>query len=392
MARLPQELFDAIIDEIHDQETLKACALVATSFLRPSRRKLFRKVRLGEVGRRSRDIAPALAESPHLMSYIRDLSIHLWGTSSEYLAVAVILRSAQNIESLVVFGKAINWDRLEHEVASALLDCLSRPLSATTRSKIHGGYPSKLHASAPAPRLRHLILDAGFEVRPICDFLLHPRNPAYTQQIERLEIHINQPNASHFERIMAACAATLKYLAVYATNLIRLPLLPFVLEVEIKVSVSNNRRLPAFFSHNFSQIASSLPVVFMDPLRPGPEIEWPDEAPLPIFGPSFMDRTQLLHLRRVHCILRRQSASGDLSAVFDRFAPAMESKMPGLRGRGILRCAKVFLNNSPATIFSFKWAQSYTSDAQFRKHSIIDQRLSGLSFTLWTSFLWKWGG
>jgi hypothetical protein len=74
------------------------------------------------------------------------------------------------------------------------------------------------------------------------------------------------------------------------------------------------------------------------PGRPGrPEIEWPDEGSLPIFGPSFMDRTQLLHLRRVHCILRRQSASGDLSAVFDRFVPAMESKMPGLQGTGILK-------------------------------------------------------
>jgi hypothetical protein len=67
MSPLPQELFDAIIDEIHDKETLKACALVGSSFLPPSQRKLFRKVRLGGssgLGRRSRNTAAALAESP----------------------------------------------------------------------------------------------------------------------------------------------------------------------------------------------------------------------------------------------------------------------------------------------------------------------------------------
>jgi hypothetical protein len=77
-----------------------------------------------------------------------------------------------------------------------------------------------LRDSAPAPRLRHLILDAGSTVRPICDFLLHPRNPAYTQQIEHLEIPISQDSASYAERIMAACAATLKYLAVYVTGML----------------------------------------------------------------------------------------------------------------------------------------------------------------------------
>ncbi|KAJ7359668.1 hypothetical protein DFH08DRAFT_414777 [Mycena albidolilacea] len=374
MVPFPQELFDAIIDEIHDKETLKACALVGSSFLPPSQRKLFRKVRLpGGLGRRSRDTSAALAESPHLVSYVRDLTILMASTVPNSVAMAGMLRLAQNIESLVVFGRAVNWNHLKHEACSALIDCLSRPslrllylssmqgvsaalISAATaipvvsfvhiRMDVREEISEQLHASAPAPRLRHLILgDSGPAVRLICDFLLHPRNPAYTQQIEHLEIHIDQCNASYVERIMAACAATLKYLAVYATDLIQLPLLPFVLEVEIKVFVGDNRRLPAFFSHNFSQIASSLPlaetitlVVFVDPLRPGPEIEWPDEGPLPIFGPSFMDRTQLLHLRQVHCILRRQSTFGDISTVFDRFVPAMESTMPGLRGTGILRC------------------------------------------------------
>jgi hypothetical protein len=128
-------------------------------------------------------------------------------------------------------------------------------------------------------------------------------------------------------------------------DITRLPLLPFVLEVEIKVWVGDDRRLPALFSQNISQIAPSLPlaetitlVVFVEPIHPDPEVDWPDEAPLPIFGPSFMDRTQLLHLRQVHCILRREGPFDDISALFDRFVLAMESMMPGLQGTGILRC------------------------------------------------------
>ncbi|KAJ7800350.1 hypothetical protein B0H14DRAFT_3490747 [Mycena olivaceomarginata] len=382
MARLPQELFDAIIDEIHDKETLKACALVGSSFLPPSQRKLFRKVRLG---RRSRDREAALAESPHLASYVRHLTIVMPSTVPDSVAVAGVLRSVQNIESLVVSGMApgVNWNSVEHEARSTLLECLSRP---SLRSLLLSGMDvsAALISAATAipvvsffdipPRLRHLTLvDTGPAVPLIYDFLLHPRNPAYTQQIERLRICIDQDNASYAGRIIAACAATLKYLAINLEDITRLPLLPFVLEVEITVWVRYDRRLPAFFSQNISQIASSLPlaetitlVVFVKPIHPGPEIQWGDEAPLPIFGPSFMDRAQLLHLRRVHCILRRQGPFDDISALFDRFVLAMESMMPGLQ----------------ATIFSFKLAQLYTSDAQFRKHSIIGQRLSGLSFAL----------
>ncbi|KAJ7832088.1 hypothetical protein B0H14DRAFT_1179142 [Mycena olivaceomarginata] len=369
MAPLPQELFDTIIDEIHDKETLKACALVATSFLPPSQRNLFRKIRLG--GHRSRDASASLAEFPHLVSYIRDLTIYMWDTVSNFAAVAAVLRSVHNIESLAVFGRAVNWNRLGHEASSAFLDCLSRPslrllylssmqgvsaalISAATaipvvsffhiRMDVREEISEQLRASAPAPRLRHLILgDAGPAVRLLCDFLLHPRKPAYTQQIERLEIRIDQHSASYDKRIMTACAATLKYLAVSPADVIRLPLLPSLLETEIKVFVGDSRRLPAFFAPNLSQIASSLPFVetvvlvfVVEPLHP--EVEWPDGTPLPIFGLSFMNRTQLLHLRRVHCKLLRRNVFSEANALFDRFVPAMESMMPGLQGTGILKC------------------------------------------------------
>ncbi|KAJ7359670.1 hypothetical protein DFH08DRAFT_414841 [Mycena albidolilacea] len=321
MSPLPQELFNAIIDQVRGKETLKACALVATSFLPPSQRNLFRKVELGGHSP-GRGTSATLAEFPHLVSYIRDLTIYLWGTASEYLAVAVILRSVQSIKSLTVFGRFRNWKRLGDEASSAVLDCLSRPslrrlalsnvlgvpaaliLAATAIPVVELKYihvarlredtSEQLHASAPVPRLRHLILgDAGSTDRPFCDFLLHPRNPAYTQQIERLEIKIDQRSANYDERIMAACAATLKYLAVFPIDMIRLPLLPSVLGVEIKVWVGDDRRLPAFFSQNISQIASSLPLVetialvfVIVPHHPGLEVDCPSSAHLSWIAPN----------------------------------------------------------------------------------------------------------
>jgi hypothetical protein len=249
MAPLSQELFDAIIDEIHDKETLKSCALVATSFLLPSQRNLFRNltIRLGLGGQRSRDTSAALAESPHLMSYIRNLTIYMGCIVSEYLAVAVILRSVQSIESLAVFERFRNW-RLGDEASSALLDCLSRPSLRRLELSNVSGVPAalilaataipvvefksvsmahlvediseQLHVSAPVPRLRHLIFgDPNFstpEVLRVCNLLLHPDpwNPAYTQ-IERLEINIDQRGVNYDERIMAAFAATLKYLVLH---------------------------------------------------------------------------------------------------------------------------------------------------------------------------------
>jgi len=157
-------------------------------------------------------------------------------------------------------------------------------------------------------------------------------------------MRIDSESASYNERILTACAKTLKYLVINPRDMKNIPLLPFVREAEIKVFVDNHRRLPAFFPSNFSQIASSLPLVetitlafVVDSLYP--EVEWEDQGPLPILGPSFTSRMQLLHLRRVHCkLLPRTIRPSSMSTLFDHFVAAMEARMPGLQGTGILTC------------------------------------------------------
>ncbi|KAJ7665940.1 hypothetical protein DFH06DRAFT_263102 [Mycena polygramma] len=366
MTALPQEIFDYIIEQVGDTATLKSCAAAGTSFRPPCQRALFRAFRV------RRNCPDIFSGSPHIASYIRVLSIEMWwDTTAGTLnlpAVSLALRLVQNVEFLIISGRAAVWSRIGHDVQSALFECMARPsLCRLQLSNIHvppalilwaTAIPAssffhvymdtkestfdRLCGSAPVPRLRHLHLpDTGPDVLSICNLLLHPTTPSYTGHIERLSLRIDPKSADYDQRLLTACAQTLTYLALDPGEHINLPHLPLVLEVEMKVFVGYTRQLPTFFASNLSQIASSLPLVeaitLVFVIEPRfPEIDWPDQDPLPILGPSFMSRTQLLHLRRVHCKLIRRNAFASMDEVFRRFVAAMESKMSGLDGTGIL--------------------------------------------------------
>ncbi|KAJ7432211.1 hypothetical protein B0H11DRAFT_820914 [Mycena galericulata] len=378
MVYLPAELFDAIVGEVHDQPTLRSCALAATSFLSPSQRNIFRSLRLcrkssAPPGYRSlKDAAALFKASPHLGTYVRDLTIELPDSPPKLAAWNVILRSAQNVERLVVSGRS-TFGSGEAASLQTLLDYLALPslgrlhlmnmrvipsalILAATSIPVVSFYrvtvieppeDPQLQDSTSAARLRHLILtDSGAAVVPTYELLLHPRDPPYTSHIERLEIRLDAYSRGYDQRLLTACAATLKYLVIDPGALvdpINIPHLPLVREVEIKVFVDSVRRLPTLFPSTFGQIASSLPLVesitltfLVEPLFP--EIAWEDAGPFPIVGPSFMNRTELLHLRHVHCKLLRRSVFGDMEELFTRFVAAMEARMPGLLGTGILAC------------------------------------------------------
>ncbi|KAF7351401.1 hypothetical protein MSAN_01571900 [Mycena sanguinolenta] len=104
----------------------------------------------------------------------------------------------------------------------------------------------RVSSLSPTTRLRHLLLvDSSPAKLPICDFLLHSRNLVYMHQIEHLELCIIAASASYDERILAVCAKSLKSLVINPQVLIHIPILPFVLSVEIKVFVDASRKLPA---------------------------------------------------------------------------------------------------------------------------------------------------
>ncbi|KAJ6487710.1 hypothetical protein C8R45DRAFT_254722 [Mycena sanguinolenta] len=152
--------------------------------------------------------------------------------------------------------------------------------------------------------------------------------------------------------MLAACAITMKCFVINSSGLTSIPILPSVLEAEFKIYIDASRKLPAFISSSLSRIVSSLPLVetltlifTVEPLFP--EVEWADEDPLPIFGAAFKNRTQLLHLRRVNCRLIQGNNLDSRSTLFDHFMRAMELRMPGLEGTGILTCVLAELEDLP---------------------------------------------
>ncbi|KAF7347189.1 hypothetical protein MVEN_01473700 [Mycena venus] len=79
MTFVPQELVDAIVSEIDDVPSLKACALTGSVFRDPSQRILLRSLSLNQDFRGSSTL---LDESPHVNAYIICLTIRLdWNPS-----------------------------------------------------------------------------------------------------------------------------------------------------------------------------------------------------------------------------------------------------------------------------------------------------------------------
>ncbi|KAJ7735782.1 hypothetical protein B0H16DRAFT_1575344 [Mycena metata] len=367
MIPLPQELVDAIIDQVEDVPTVKCCALVSGSFISSAQRKLFRVVRVPVGRRKMTNYSHFLGESPHIASYIRDLTI---GThSDEPTALIDILAVVQNVQRLVLHGTAKD----NPGFTPAVLNCLSRP----TLERLHLRYmqgvsPTIISAAMAvpvvtfwcvsmdateeqppsdfAPRIQQLRLrNSGPAVLEICNFLLHPRKHLYTDYIEYVDIRMDSESEDYDYRFLSACARTLKFLAIDPgglVNTINLPYLPYVLGVEIEIYIDHTRQLPSHFPSTLERLASSLPIVetitlsfAVEPLRP--EIAWLDQGALPILGPSFKDRAEFLHLRRVHCKLRARNAASYMTPLFDHFVAAMEMKMSGLQGTEILTCAVV---------------------------------------------------
>ncbi|KAJ7824367.1 hypothetical protein B0H14DRAFT_2597263 [Mycena olivaceomarginata] len=81
MAALAQELIDAIVEEIEapaygstsNKETLKACAVVARTFLAPTQRRIFRTLIIKSVDK-AKILVEGLSHSPHLGTYVHDLT------------------------------------------------------------------------------------------------------------------------------------------------------------------------------------------------------------------------------------------------------------------------------------------------------------------------------
>jgi len=110
--QLPQELVNAIIDEIHlstdSASSLKFCALVAHPFLHQSQKNLFSLVNLKEGSPASSlHFSRLLSLSPHIAAHVNDLSIQC--RSENWESVACILSAVSNLTRLRLSPEEPPW-------------------------------------------------------------------------------------------------------------------------------------------------------------------------------------------------------------------------------------------------------------------------------------------
>ncbi|KAJ7479126.1 hypothetical protein FB451DRAFT_1240668 [Mycena latifolia] len=124
MVALAQELVDAIIDELgannglenQDYASLHACSLVACAFVAPTQRHLFRRLALTRQNRALNEARAKVAQrsallssSPHLATYVRDLTLQIDLFS----------------DRLVIRGGARKWGELPADLRTALVALFS---------------------------------------------------------------------------------------------------------------------------------------------------------------------------------------------------------------------------------------------------------------------------
>ncbi|PBK73452.1 hypothetical protein ARMSODRAFT_634404 [Armillaria solidipes] len=115
---LPQELVDAIIDEVHSLSDLKACSLTCHAFSSPTRAILFRQIKLTE-SQLDADAVQKFHElcvvSPHIPPLVQTLHINGYRRSGlTFLAVfdiiSCVLQYMQNIKVIELYRVTIgNW-------------------------------------------------------------------------------------------------------------------------------------------------------------------------------------------------------------------------------------------------------------------------------------------
>ncbi|KAJ7504939.1 hypothetical protein B0H11DRAFT_1979893 [Mycena galericulata] len=133
MDTIPPELIHSIVHEISDTETLKACALVASTFREPSQRILLRSATLGgDTPRHSYcTVWTILRISPHIASYVRTLLLDLptkVSAPSETYSLPVLLGKFTNVSQLLVSAtQECKWDDIIPGAAGAILNFVRQP-------------------------------------------------------------------------------------------------------------------------------------------------------------------------------------------------------------------------------------------------------------------------
>ncbi|KAJ7495050.1 hypothetical protein FB451DRAFT_1387137 [Mycena latifolia] len=265
---LPQELIEAIITDVDDVESLKACSLAGSQFRLGSQRILLRLLTLKT---HPMSVTPNydaacrfLAESPHVAGHITHVRIQLpifRPTSADVDKLQQVLDKLANVRHCIIAGEdpsfSGSWDDLSPAGALAVLDFFSRqplrvlcvhfiseiptaafrqfvtaaPMLSLRFVSIQDGQANIPSPLSPAVPLDTLVIDNAANG---CAQLARPEFRPCIVSLRRLSTPIHY---EHTEDIILAVANTLQHLhfscQVYSTNFsVPLPQLPKVQSIE----------------------------------------------------------------------------------------------------------------------------------------------------------------
>ncbi|KAJ7144549.1 hypothetical protein C8R44DRAFT_846292 [Mycena epipterygia] len=272
MPRIPQELLDAVVCELDDSESLKACSLAGSILRDTSQRILLCSLTLDPGGWPNASSYGAacalLSESPRIAAYITNLN--LWPITEDaeevysmqqVLGKLVNVRrcivdggladeSAQNLPTVLDFVsrqvlRELHVHALDIPPAVVLRFVTAAPVVSFFYVNVLATDEASLLLCPPANTLDKLFLEADSE--GVCDVLAHPQCTSYTTQLRCLSVKAYYPQAS---TIIQSAARTLQNIRLDCAGpaehwSLPLPALPALRCAEVKLPF-HDRAVPSF--------------------------------------------------------------------------------------------------------------------------------------------------
>ncbi|KAJ7466031.1 hypothetical protein FB451DRAFT_1261631 [Mycena latifolia] len=382
---LPQELLDAIVEEVDDRDSLQTCSLVAKSLVIASQRCLFRSLYLYTKSNHARHPSPTcerayalLSSSPHLAKYVRTLTVCLAQESAEdYVPAQRLIQMLNLLSRFAVHGSSdrFRWDLLSSGLVCSIVDAIQRPSIQCFHLKRIRGVPSSLmfyaasafrvfsverveilqdtgpsallpQGSVLPTRLEELLIPAAFRSEATCKFLLDVHAQGALQHLRRVAWRIYGNPNPQWDLLLreASRLNTLERVELWFTLQfpeIELPSFPHMRTLELKCRMETPS-IPSSIQSIIARLPSTTPrlecliLSLRVSSRSYPAQEWPTniDALPPFDNQHYIQKMPALH--QVYCCLKESS-----SELHDGFAPYMKHKFPGPQIAGILLCETI---------------------------------------------------
>ncbi|KAJ6476972.1 hypothetical protein C8R45DRAFT_1077031, partial [Mycena sanguinolenta] len=268
---LPQELVDAILAEVDDVASLKACSLVESRFRVPSQRILLCSITLsGCIPRSTRALwllgdkylvenfgaaRTLLKESPQVSAYITTLQLRLHVPVLDTESLEWVLGQLVNVRRLILGGLwgQLDWNRLPPTLTEAVVDLVSRQQLHHLRVHCVTDMPGEILLTAArslsvlrvtvqngvldpsksdvTPIVQDLVLDSSDGVSAM---LSYPQFRPYITALRRFSF------SSEYGRtgtVLSPVADTLEHIHIVCRGPISLPSLRALCTIEFEISL-----------------------------------------------------------------------------------------------------------------------------------------------------------